>query len=345
LLAVGLIAAGCAASARAGSLPTSTTPVATSTTASTTTLPPSTTTTVVATPSTLPPLAAPKGALRVGVRSYDWIDWSRATPANGNYRARNQREIMTTIWYPALGTPSAYTHWGATPDHTHGPFPIVLFAHGHGGEPDDYTGLVSNLASRGYVVVAPAFPLSRRTARGGPTYSDILDQPGDLSFALDRVLAGNVEPGSWMYHLVDVRRVAAVGHSMGAWTVLGLVGNACCHDRRVIAAISLAGELAPEFPPKFFGRGTPPILFVNGRDDDIVPYAAGARAYAAARRPKYFLTVTSGGHVVPYRGPRTPVGATVMQVTNEFLDRYVRGIKTVTPASPDRRYATLQRRL
>lgn len=344
---------GCSASATAGSLPTSTTRVATTTptsttsTTSTTTLAPSTTTTVVATTttSTLPPLAAPNGALRVGVRSYDWVDWSRATPANGNYRARNRREIVTTIWYPALGPPSSYTHWGATPDRTRGPFPIVLFAHGHGGEPADYIGFVGNLASRGYVVVAPAFPLSRRAARGGATYSDIIDQPGDLSFVLDRVLAGNAEPGSWMNHLVDARRVAAVGHSMGAWTVLALVGNPCCHDHRVTAAVSLAGKLAPEFPAKFFGPGTPPILFVNGRDDDVVPYAAGTRAYAAARRPKYLLTVTGGGHVLPYRGPRTPVGATVMQVTNDFLDRYVRRIKTVMPASPDRRYATLQRRL
>ncbi len=278
----------------------------------------------------------------MGARSYDWLDPSRATPANGNYRARSGRELVTTIWYPAVGPASAYVHWWATPDRTRGPFPVVLLAHGHGGEPAAYTAIVINWVSHGYVVVAPAFPLSRSQALGGPTYADLLNQPGDLSFVLTRVLAGNVDPRSWLYRLVDARRVGAVGHSMGAWTVLGLVANQCCRDRRVKAAIILAGEMAPAFKTKFFTSAAPPLLFVHARDDNVIPYAAGARAYAAATAPKYFLTVT-GAHIQPYWGPTTPVGATVLQVTNEFLDRYLRDITTIAITSPDRRYATLAR--
>lgn len=296
------------------------------------------------TTSTIPPLALPTVVLRVGVRTYDWFDWSRPTPANGNYRARNRRELVTTIWYPAQGAPSTYVHRGARADRAHGPYPIVLFAHGHGGEPAAYTALVSNWVSRGYVVVAPAFPLSRARAPGGPTYNDLPSQPGDLTYVLSRALGENRDPRSWMYNLLDARRIAAAGHSMGAWTVLALVGNQCCHDQRVTAAIVLAGEMAPAFTKPFFKAPVPPILFVHARDDDVVPYAAGARAYAAARAPKYFLTV-SGAHIQPYWGPKTPVGATVLQVTNDFLDRYVRDIATVKLASPDRRYGTLQSKL
>jgi predicted dienelactone hydrolase len=227
----------------------------------------------------------PSAPLRVGERSYDWVDPSRSTPANGNYRARSTREIVTTIWYPARGPASAFVHWGATPDRAHGPFPVVLLAHGHGGEPGDYAADATDWASRGYVVVAPAFPLSRRRALGGPTYADLVDQPGDLSFVLTRVLTGNVDPGSWLYGLVDARRVGAVGHSMGAWTVLALVSNPCCRDRRVTAAIILAGEMAPAFKGRFFAKGAPPLLFAHARDDDTVPYAAGVRAFLAAPRP------------------------------------------------------------
>ena len=285
---------------------------------------PTTTTTVAptTTTSTLPPLAAPTVALRVGARSYDWVDRSRNTPANGNYRARTGRELVTTIWYPAVGPPSPFVHWGATPDRTHGPFPVVLFAHGHAGEPAAYAAIITNWVSRGYVVVAPAFPLSRSRALGGPTYADLLNQPGDLSFVLTRVLADNADPGSWLHGLLDARRVGAVGHSMGAWTVLGLVGNQCCRDRRVKAAILLAGEMAPAFKTKFFTSPAPPLLFVHARRrrGSVRPRE---RAYAAATAPKYFLTVI-GDHMQPYWGPATPVGATVLQVTNEFLDRYLR---------------------
>jgi predicted dienelactone hydrolase len=276
---------------------------------------------------------------------YDWIDWSRTTPANGKYRGRSGREIVTTIWYPATGPADGRVHWRAAGDRAHGPFPVVLFAHGHAGEPDDYAAILGNWASRGYVVVAPAFPLSRRQAFGGPTYADLLAQPGDLSYVLTRVLFSSVDPTSRLYGLADARRVGAAGHSMGAWTVLGLVANACCRDRRVTAAITFAGEMAPAFTVRFFTAGAPPILFVNSRDDDVVPYANGTRAYAAAPRPKYLLTLTSGGHLVPFSGPTTPVGATVLRVTNEFLDRYLRSITTVAVASPDPRVAQLQRRL
>ena len=296
------------------------------------------------TTTTLPALATPAEALRVGSRTFDWVDSTRATPANDRYRARSGRELVTTIWYPAVGSSSRFVHARAAADHAHGRFPILLLAHGHGGEPVDYTPDALNWASRGYVVVAPAFPLSRRRALGGPTYADLANQPGDLSFVLTRVLADNVDPSSWLYHLVDARRVGAVGHSMGAWTVLALVGNTCCRDRRVTAAVIDAGEMAPAFKTKFFAKGSAPVLFVNARDDATVPYAAGEQAYLAAPKPKYMLTLPSGGHITPYFGPKTPVGATVLQVTNDFLDRYVRTIRSVAIVSPDLRYGTLTSR-
>jgi dienelactone hydrolase len=350
LAAAALVATACGGNATAGPTASPTNSAVSTTTAITvapTTVMPTSTTRAPApttTTSTLPPLILPKVVLRVGVRSYDWIDTSRPTPANGNYRARNNRELVTTIWYPAVGAPSPYTFRGALPDRAHGPYPIVLFAHGHGGEPAAYTAIVTNWVSRGYVVVAPAFPLSRSRALGGPSYDDLLSQPGDLSYVLDRVLADNVDAGSWMYQMLDARRVAAVGHSMGAWTVLGLVGNQCCRDRRVTAAIVLAGEMAPAFTTKFFTKPAPPLLFVHARDDDVVPYSEGRRAYAAASRPKYLLTV-NGAHIQPYWGPKTPIGATVLQVTNDFLDHYVRGITTVGIVSPDRHYGTIERRV
>jgi predicted dienelactone hydrolase len=282
---------------------------------------------------------------RIGSRTYDWIDSSRPTPASNGYRARNHRELRTTIWYPAIGSPSRSVHRDASPDRAAGPFPIVLFAHGHGGQPTDYLGDIMSWTSRGYVVVAPEFPLSSADARGGPSYADVTEQPGDLSFVLTRVLQLNADAGSSLYHLVDARRIGAVGHSEGAWTVLALAGNSCCRDRRITAAIVMAGEMAPGFPRPFFSTGAPPILFVHARDDDVVNYLYDHNAYALAPSPKYFLTVPKGGHVIPYEATGTPVNDTVVTVTNDFLDRYLKSLAAVQIVSPDRTLATLTERL
>jgi predicted dienelactone hydrolase len=343
-LALALVTAACAGSSSAASTIPTRQPQTTTTTAVVT---PTTTKRVVptTTASTLPPLAVPAVPFRVGSRTFDWVDWSRSTPANGTYPGRRGRELVTTIWYPAPGTTSPVVHTGATPDRARGPFPVVLFAHGHGGEPADYFADLAAWASRGYVVVAPAFPLSRRRALGGPTFADLPNQPADLSYALTRVLAANADTSSWLHGMIDPRRVGAAGHSEGAWTVLALVGNTCCRDHRITAAIILAGEMSAAFKGRFYKSGAPPMLFVDAVDDPTVPYANGKAAYLAAPRPKYLLTVNIGDHITPYSGPKKPEGAVVLRVTNEFLDRYLRRVTTVAITSPDLHLATIASRL
>jgi predicted dienelactone hydrolase len=344
LLAVACAAAGCATGNAAAPPATplaSTTSSSTSTSSTTSTTPLAPTTTT----STLPPIAIPATPYRIGVRTFDWVDNTRPTPANNGYRARSYRELLTTIWYPAIGTPSAYVHHDATADHAAGPFPMVLFAHGHGGTPADYLADIMGWTSRGYVVAAPAFPLSNRRAHGGPSYADLTSQPGDLSYVLTRVLQLSADPGSWMHNLVDARRVGAIGHSEGAWTVLALAGDSCCRDTRVKAAVVLAGEMATGFPKPFYTKGAPPLLFVHARDDDVVPYRNGAAAYDAAPMPKYFLSVATGGHVAPYEASGDPTNNAVLEVVNDFLDRYLKSLAAVKIASPAPKLAALSERL
>jgi len=44
------------------------------------------------------------------------------------------------------------------------------------------------------------------------------------------------------------------------------------------------------------GRIEVPILIVHGTADEVVPFAHGRRLYEAARSPKAFVTIASGGH-------------------------------------------------
>jgi dienelactone hydrolase len=336
-----LLAAACSAPTSVATKPAATTSSTSSSVADpvriSTTKPAPTTTTS----STLPPLAAPATAYRVGSRTFDWVDPSRMTPAHGKYHSRHGREIVTVIWYPAEGAPSPTVHNGATPAHNGGPFPVVLFAHGYGGEPADYRADIVKWASRGYVVVAPEFPLGNRRTVGGPVYTDLANQPGDLSFALTQVLGANADPRSWLHGVIEPRRVGAVGHSLGAWTVLALVANTCCRDRRITAAIIMAGEMSDSFKGRFYYSGAPPLLFIHAIDDPTVPYAAGKRAYLSAPRPKYLFTLKVGDHETPYLGSRYPEGTATVQVTDEFLDRYVRDLASVAITNPNRALATL----
>ena len=99
-----------------------------------------------------------------------FVDTSRSTPPWDGVPEKPSRILVTTIWYPIRGSGSA-----------EGPYPLIVFAHGLGGSPQDYQRLLSVWAAAGYVVAAPLFPLSSSETPGGPDGGDIGNQPGDMT--------------------------------------------------------------------------------------------------------------------------------------------------------------------
>jgi len=102
-----------------------------------------------------------------------------------------------------------------------GPFPLIVFAHGFAGHPDKFTKLFAAWAAGGYVVAAPAFPLTNDhvTIDGG----DAVNQPADVSFVLDEVLALGKRRGSRLFHAVKRSRIGAAGLSLGGVTTYSVV--------------------------------------------------------------------------------------------------------------------------
>ena len=145
--------------------------------------------------------------------------------------------------------------------------------------------------------------------------ADVVNQPADVSFVIDRMLALDALRGR-----IDGERIAAAGHSLGAITTLGVALNTCCRDNRLDAAVVLAGLEWPFSGGRYTaGRGMP-VLFVHGDADNIVPYAAGRRAYADAAPPKWFVTVVGGGHVASAIAVQQAVFRSVV----DFLDGELR---------------------
>jgi dienelactone hydrolase len=183
------------------------------------------------------------------------------------------RPLPTTVWYPVPLT---------------GRHPIVVFSHGLGGLPSDFSPFLAEIASAGYVVVAPAYPHTNRHVR--VDRADVRSQPADAMYVLNQVRRLSTMPGDAFSGHLSPARVAAVGFSAGGTTTLGLFGPG--HDAGLLAGVSLAGREAPSG----FGGPSAPLLFVHGSRDPVVPISAARRAYASAPGPKRFVTVRDGGH-------------------------------------------------
>ena len=282
-------------------------------------------------------VATPRYA--VGVRVIPLVDRSRSTPADRDAtvpaKGAPARALPTTIYYPAEGTAPALPTDGsdvaeADAPATSGRFPVIFFSHGSPGSPHDYAGTLERWAAEGYVVVAPTYPVTTRAGITKVVLADQRNQVRDARFVLDHVLALNrsrVANGG-LGGLLDTRRIAAAGHSMGGLTTLALVSD-CCRDRRIKSAVVLAGVSENPGGPKIrHPRG--PILFAHAPYDVAVPFQESQHAYRAASVPKYLLQVrfpVAGvvAHLLPFFPGFGDTWVDVGHVVDQFLAAYLAG--------------------
>ena len=204
----------------------------------------------------------------VGTRTLTFVDPSRTTSANGSFGGAPTRTLPTEFWYPAEGAAGGDPVADAAPDTGHGPYPLVLFAHGYDVTPDFYAPLLERWAAAGYVVAAPVFPILSGSD-GGASHVDYEKTFGDASFVITQVLGlGGGDP---LGGLVDPDRIAAAGHSDGEVVSFGVGFLECCRDPRVRSVISMAGDLSNANNPHVRDTGTP-ILHIMETNDEYDPY-------------------------------------------------------------------------
>jgi fermentation-respiration switch protein FrsA (DUF1100 family) len=255
----------------------------------------------------------------VGYRDMTFVDESRPTPDNGSYPGAPSRTLPTRVWYPTDATPGGDAIAGAPVATGGGLFPLVVFSHGFGANALVYTGVAEEIASHGYVVAAPTYPLTNNQAPGGRNTLDVVNQPGDVSFVIDEVIAAD-EIGA----IVDAERLGVAGHSLGAVTSLAVALNDCCLDDRIDAAVSWAGltrSLAGSDP---FATDVP-VLLIHGTDDGVIPYQSSTEAYAGAAPPKFFITLRNGDHYDAYLDGANVQAPIAENATIDFFDRYLKG--------------------
>jgi dienelactone hydrolase len=295
----------------------------------------------------IPQLPVPVGPFGVGRIGYEWIDASRSDVHSAD--PLKHRALMVYLWYPSpkrkSGNPGVYlpgaiqmngdpavqpamkaefeSNWssivsGAISSHAiedapvakaPNKFPLVIFSHGNGGLSFEYTSLIEDLVSRGYVVAAVEntyvaaavlFPDGRivaayhepepaglspeerfqRMAKGAGQL--INTGASDLIFVMNKLTALNDSKAQnfTLGGRLDLNRVAAMGHSLGGANAT----LACELDARFKACLSLEGEMPPvaAFPENPDGKMfTQPVLLLE------VDHSGQRRGFNDAQNVEY----------------------------------------------------------
>jgi dienelactone hydrolase len=264
---------------------------------------------------------APPPSFAVGIRVLRLVDGSRTIRLPSG--RIEPRELVTYLRYPAVGAPGAIDQAGAPVASADGPFPLVVFAHGFAVTPALYAHLLQTWARAGYVVAAPVFPLENANAPGGPDESDLINQPTDMRFVISRVLQASGAGAGPLAGLVDPTRIAVAGHSDGGETALAAAYSRDFRDRRIGAAVILAGARMGGVGGFSFHAGSPPLLAAQGTGDTINDPKFTDAFYGQAHRPKFLLRLLGAEHLPPYTREQPQLGI-VERVTVAFLDAYLK---------------------
>ena len=230
------------------------------------------------------------GHLGVGVTTSTLIDTSRATPEHADQPALPERTLTTEVWYPAEvgGSEQAVRDQPVL----EGPHPLVVWGHGFMSDRLDHTGLGRFLASQGYVVASIGFPLSGRGTPGGADHADVTNQPGDVSFVVDSLLAAD----GLLAGAVDGEFLAVAGLSLGGLTT-SLVGlHPAVSDPRIDAIVPVAPATC-SLGVESFDAPNPPMLIIHGDGDAILDYEEQAvPLFERSSGPRWLARLIGGTH-------------------------------------------------
>jgi len=217
----------------------------------------------------------PTGEWGVGRRLEEWVDSSRLDPLDST----QFRTVPVWIWYPTLKKdnvlpqPALSASWRTAQskylDKKVGPYassfltrlnvwaqpnalvaitgqkyPVLLFGPGHTWLPTDYSTLIEELVSHGYVVVGYAptgFPGVTQLRNGKIIEGKLNVDQQDITFADAQFVRKQLSrlEDQWLKGAIDTKTIGMLGHSQGGIAATYLAG----HDTTITAFVNLDGDL------------------------------------------------------------------------------------------------------
>jgi len=205
---------------------------------------------------------------------------------------------------------------------THGfKHPILTWGNGTYATPDLYQGILNQLASWGFVVIASTNPMTGTGA--------------EMLAGVREMLRLNNSPSSTFYGKLDTNAIGALGHSQGA----GGACRAAVNSNRLIKTAVLIdlpaqvwiSKAADAFDP---AQLTVPTLLLGGSQDWLVASPKILRDYYNAVPGQAALLILNGAdHLVPqHSGGRYLGYLTAWMMCHLQGDHYARGAFAGTPA-------------
>ncbi|UXS32480.1 alpha/beta fold hydrolase [Agrobacterium tumefaciens] len=157
------------------------------------------------------------------------------------------RALAVSFWYPAapsgksevVGENAAFYGLDVQPSAPllAGARPLVLLSHGFGGSWRNLNWIAGELVQQGYVVAAPDHNGESFTEENATEIVPLWERPRDISRTLTALLDSDQLAGK-----IDSKRIAVIGHSLGGWTAMELVGARYSAE---LALRDCHGEKAP----------------------------------------------------------------------------------------------------
>lgn len=225
---------------------------------------------------------------------------------------RQERPLKLAVWYPSVTSGkvekvadnSAFegisVSRNAQP--APGPHPLLVISHGYNGNWKNLSWIAQIMAMQGYIVAAPDHPGTTTFNQAPYEAKQLWERPRDITHVIDFITHY-----PRMFGETDAERIAALGHSLGGWTVLSLAGaqfdpvqfihdcqswpqrgdcvlinklgidsaqtrealSANYRDARINAVVSLDLGLAPGFTHQSLSRINIPVLILAARMDNV----------------------------------------------------------------------------
>jgi len=250
--------------------------------------------------------------------------------ADPGFRQVTSSALNIAVWYPtasqgvteSVGENPAFVGVTVIRDAPPlpGQHPLLVISHGYNGNWRNLSWIAAAMAAKGYIVAAPDHPGTTTFNQDPVAAKKLWRRPQDMTQVIDFVIKTPE-----LFGKTDPERIAALGHSLGGWTVMSLAGagfeptrliqdcqqypergdckaianmdignplsqaelTASHRDARVKAVVSLDLGLAPGFTPQSLHNIRLPVLVLAAQMDKVASLSAEQESgYLAASLPQ-----------------------------------------------------------